>query len=498
MKTKADFATKFCIKSCDKDLLRKGMVVFMRSKRYQKEHKNYMAKLLVAVAVVVVVAVCSIVGVMAKTIPCKVIDGSETYEFSLMSPDKDAIIEKALEDGMAPLEADDTSELKATTLTVKRVVGAVLQDDDGFIDLVAYKGETVANILTNNEVQFADSDTVTPERDFVVNESTTISVSREKTIFINVDGGTKKYVTEAATVAEVLNEFGITLGDKDEVSEGLDAQLENSMNIVIWRNRIINVTESGTTTSYDVYATNVRRALKEAGITLGDDDVVEPGLATKLGETTDISISRVEYKTETKTEAIAFETEEKYTDDLYEGDQQVKTEGKEGEKEVTYKDKYVDGELVKSKVKSEKVTLEPVNKIVLIGTKQKSISESAGSATEPPTQGSTSGNTFTDMYGNEIAYKNVMTGQCTAYSDPGGITSLGLATQVGIVAVDPNVIPYGTKMYITSGNIVYGYAIAGDTGGAAMAGDILVDVYYDTEGECVNFGRRDMTVYIIS
>lgn len=69
--------------------------------------------------------------------------------------------------------------------------------------------------------------------------------------------------------------------------------------------------------------------------------------------------------------------------------------------------------------------------------------------------------------------------------------------QVGVVAVDPNIIPYGTKLYITSGNIVYGYAIAGDTGGAAMAGDILVDVFYDTYDECAAFGRRDMTVYII-
>ena len=71
---------------------------------------------------------------------------------------------------------------------------------------------------------------------------------------------------------------------------------------------------------------------------------------------------------------------------------------------------------------------------------------------------------------------------------------------VSVVAGNPNIIPYGTKMYITSpdGSVVYGYGVAGDTGGAAMAGDILADLCYNTIEECSQIGRRTMNIYILS
>ena len=69
----------------------------------------------------------------------------------------------------------------------------------------------------------------------------------------------------------------------------------------------------------------------------------------------------------------------------------------------------------------------------------------------------------------------------------------------GVVAVDPEIIPYGTKMYVASpdGKIVYGYGVAGDTGGACMAGDIIADLCYDTLEECSIIGRRQMVLYIL-
>ena len=67
------------------------------------------------------------------------------------------------------------------------------------------------------------------------------------------------------------------------------------------------------------------------------------------------------------------------------------------------------------------------------------------------------------------------------------------------MAVNPKVIPYGTKLWITSadGKMVYGYAIAADTGGALLNGRVLVDLFMDTNAECKAFGRRNMNVYIL-
>ena len=69
----------------------------------------------------------------------------------------------------------------------------------------------------------------------------------------------------------------------------------------------------------------------------------------------------------------------------------------------------------------------------------------------------------------------------------------------GTVAVNPNIIPYGTLMYITSddGSFVYGYAYAADTGTAMMEGHAFVDLYYQTYQESVESAVVPVTVYII-
>lgn len=105
-----------------------------------------------------------------------------------------------------------------------------------------------------------------------------------------------------------------------------------------------------------------------------------------------------------------------------------------------------------------------------------------------------------DKDGKTIKYSKKIIGECTAYTAaPSALTSTGVHPKVGLVAVNPKIIPYGTKMYICSedGSIVYGYSVAADTGGALMSGRVLVDLFYNTERECFQFGRRNMAVYIL-
>lgn len=93
-------------------------------------------------------------------------------------------------------------------------------------------------------------------------------------------------------------------------------------------------------------------------------------------------------------------------------------------------------------------------------------------------------------------YQAVMTMEATAYipSDGGGngITASGMMAQRGVVAVDPNVIPLGTRLYIPG----YGEAIAADTGGAIIGARI--DLCMETYWEAMQFGRRDVTVYVLN
>ena len=95
-----------------------------------------------------------------------------------------------------------------------------------------------------------------------------------------------------------------------------------------------------------------------------------------------------------------------------------------------------------------------------------------------------------------FSYSSVIYVEATAYTG-GGTTATGTPARYGAIAVDPSVIPYGTRMYIVSddGRWVYGYATAEDCGGAIKGH--IIDLYFDDYDTCIQFGRRNCTVYIL-
>ena len=86
--------------------------------------------------------------------------------------------------------------------------------------------------------------------------------------------------------------------------------------------------------------------------------------------------------------------------------------------------------------------------------------------------------------------------ECWPYAD--GYTATGVKCEVGVVAVDPRVIPLKSKLYIEAadGSFVYGYCTAEDTGGAIKGNK--VDLAMNTKSDCFRFGRRQVKVYILS
>ena len=132
-------------------------------------------------------------------------------------------------------------------------------------------------------------------------------------------------------------------------------------------------------------------------------------------------------------------------------------------------------------------------------TSSASSSQGTGSSGKPSVTVLAEEGILTDPWGNEYSFTKTITGTCTAYCIPNGTTSIGMKAERGVIAVDPDIIPYGTRMYVASpdGKIVYGYGVAGDTGGACMDGDIIADLCYDTLEECSIIGRREMVLYIL-
>ncbi len=73
----------------------------------------------------------------------------------------------------------------------------------------------------------------------------------------------------------------------------------------------------------------------------------------------------------------------------------------------------------------------------------------------------------------------------------GGMTSRGVQTRVGVIAVDPNIIPYGSKIYVPG----YGWGTALDTGGAIKGNTI--DIWMPTYGQCMQWGVRYLTIKVV-
>lgn len=308
-----------------------------------------------------------------------------------------------------------------------------------------------------------------------------------KKVTVNRDGKTEIVRIAKGTVADALNKTGKFLA-KDEISVPTqESEIYDGMTISVYKTKNVNVTADGRTENKKLALVNVYDALNIAGYRVDENDILSTPKCESVENISEVTVRRVTYKTETKTEKIAYDTVKKNSDDIELGETKVKTEGKNGEKTVTRNCKYIDGKKTSEKVVSEKTIKKPVDKVVLVGTKGVSTGGGAG--------------TFTDSNGARVAYSRVITGSGTAYTAPSGaLTATGVPAYHGGVAVNPNIIPYGSKLYIvsTDGSFVYGYATAVDTGGALMDGSAVVDCFYNTYGECVNFGRRNVNVYVLA
>ncbi len=104
-----------------------------------------------------------------------------------------------------------------------------------------------------------------------------------------------------------------------------------------------------------------------------------------------------------------------------------------------------------------------------------------------------------DENGVPVEYSDAISGKSCAYTaEPDALMSTGKTVFQGYVAVDPDIIPYGSELYIIAEDgEVYGYAIAADTGYSVSVGDIIVDLFMDEYDDCIQWGAKNVTIYIL-
>ena len=305
-------------------------------------------------------------------------------------------------------------------------------------------------------------------------------------VSVKNNGVIKKIVVSGGTVADALNQAGVKLGENQISVPSASTEIKSDTDIVILNAKKVSLTADGKTQNVLLPYGKVGESIILAGIRLSQDDILSVDRNTKVDDISELSIKRVIYKNVSVTEAVPFESKKENSDEIDLGDSKLKTKGVDGEKLVTKRVKYIDGEKDDEKVISEKITKKPVDEVTLVGTKGAASAGGAG--------------TFTDENGVKVSYSYKLTGSGTAYTAPAGaLTASGHEVYEGGVAVNPALIPYGSKLYIetTDGIFSYGYATAIDTGGALMDGSAIVDLFYFSLDDCYSFGRRDVNVYVL-
>lgn len=301
------------------------------------------------------------------------------------------------------------------------------------------------------------------------------------------------YTSSATDPAAVLDEAGLALGEDDTYTTQAGIGISE---IKVQRSVTVTVDYCGEQTSVNAKDETVASLLKRLNIQVDGNTAVSAPLEMTVTDGMKIMVTRSVQNTETYTTAIPYKVTYCYDAGLPVGQESVVTEGEDGLLLCTANAVYVDGQESSRTILEQTVIRQPVDKIVAVGT----------GTDIPVSKYSDWGITITDDQiilptGEILTYTGTMQALGTAYTHTDKGCDFYTATQtyvhIGTVAVDPNVIPWGTRMFIVSndGEYVYGVSTAEDSGSSIKKDRI--DLYFPTTGECIQFGMRDCTIYFL-
>jgi uncharacterized protein YabE (DUF348 family) len=300
-----------------------------------------------------------------------------------------------------------------------------------------------------------------------------------KQVTVIVDGVEIPCFSLRMTVNGVLGDAGVALHPRDVVDPGPAERVKDGAVIAVRRAVPLVIRADGQTLETLSAQLEPRDVLVEAGIELGPDDRVEflGGLAAGAPLAGDsIRVVRVRKEYESRMWRIPRRVQRIEDDSLSLGITRVLQKGQDGTEEVIFCAVFEDGKQVSNKIVERRVVAEPVPETVLVGT--------SGEVSRG---------------GEIVRFRKAMVMTATAYywgpESTGkwadGYTYTGLKATRGVIAVDPKVIPLGTRVYVDG----YGFAIAGDIGSAIKGNKI--DLCYDTLAEALQWGRRTVNLYIL-
>ena len=280
------------------------------------------------------------------------------------------------------------------------------------------------------------------------------------------DGENNRTVQSSArTVGDLLAEAGINLGESDTANPPAETALVDGLVVQITRAIPLTIQVDGQAYAIFSSARTPAKVLANTGIVLGELDIVNPAADTVLNAGDTVQVMRV------REESIVFDFEVPYqtvyqpSEDLVLDTKAVISGGVPGIKRQSTRIRYEDGVEVSRVDEGEWIEQEPVNEVIGYGTR---ITTQVVDTPEGPLE------YWRVVHMRVTAYTAASSGKSPDHPSY-GITASGRPAGTGIVAVDPNVIPFRSEVYVPG----YGVGYAGDTGGGIKGR--WIDLGYDED-----------------
>lgn len=306
-----------------------------------------------------------------------------------------------------------------------------------------------------------------------------LTVRRAVPVRLVEDEKTLPVETSKLTVGEVIDQAGVKLGPADIVTPGRDAAIVAGMTISVGHARSVTVHVGEASEQFYTQAKTVEEALSSEGYSLGPDDRVQPALDSPVTNGMSVRLVRVSGRTFTERTTIERKTVFK-PDDTLTGTQTKVVQGHDGVRVVEYRVAIEDGVERERTLVGERMDPEVQDTVIYYP------SAALKAAGAPPSNF----NVAKTMTVYATWYNAASSGRPA--TDPAyGFTASGVPLTKGIVAVDPRVIPLGTRLYIPG----YGFAVAGDTGGGIIGN--MIDLGYP-DGVAVDWRTGSVEIYVLT
>ncbi|SFK57883.1 Uncharacterized conserved protein YabE, contains G5 and tandem DUF348 domains [Halobacillus dabanensis] len=388
------------------------------------------------------------------------------------------------------------------TVSYEATKASVQVTQNGQKELIRTHANTIDDLLSELDVTVEQHDELSHNLSDPVEYGMDVTYIASKSINLAIDrNNTEEYNTTASTVGEFFEQEGFQFEERDEISHEEDTPIEEGMDIQIQQAFQVVVNDGGESEKVWTTESTVEDFLDEQEISLDKLDELNVDESDRITADTPITITRVEKVTDVVEEEVDYTVETKKDSSLPKGEKKVITSGEKGLITKKYEVILKNGKETSRELIEENVEKESEKEVVALGTKveEKTPATTTASSSSSNSSSSSSSQASTTVSRNDTGGAETLYMHATAYtancSGCSGITATGINLKANpnrkVVAVDPNVIPLGSRVWVEG----YGYAVAGDTGGAINGNRI--DLFVSSKSEALNFGSRNVKVKIL-